>query len=183
MKTIIVYYSLDGNTKQAAETLAKAIGADVCEIQPVKPIKSAGKPTFRTIMQGGGQVAFGLCPALKEFSADLSQYDRIILGTPVWNAKCASFVRTFAKKYARQHNLTDKVTAVFTLSGGGDNTTVACDPVYGGAKQQFSCCEGQCLHAREIGFIHPRDGRSLYLTSELPEYFNAVLHKLALSVQ
>ena len=60
---------------------------------------------------------------------------------------------------------------------------VACDPVYGGAKQQFSCCEGQCLHAREIGFIHPRDGRSLYLTSELPEYFNAVLHKLALSVQ
>ena len=127
MKTIIVYYSLDGNTKQAAETLAKAIGADVCEIQPVKPIKSAGKPTFRTIMQGGGQVAFGLCPALKEFSADLSQYDRIILGTPVWNAKCASFVRTFAKKYARQHNLTDKVTAVFTLSGGGDNTKCSAD--------------------------------------------------------
>ena len=127
MKTIIVYYSLDGNTKQAAETLAKAIGADVCEIQPVKPIKSAGKPTFRTIMQGGGQVAFGLCPALKEFSADLSQYDRIILGTPVWNAKCASFVRTFAKKYARQHNLTDKVTAVFTLSGGGDNTKCIAD--------------------------------------------------------
>ena len=60
---------------------------------------------------------------------------------------------------------------------------VACDPAYGGAKQQFSCCEGQCLHAREIGFIHPRDGRSLYLTSELPDYFNAVLHKLARSVQ
>ena len=60
---------------------------------------------------------------------------------------------------------------------------VVCDPVYGGAKQQFACCEGQCLHAREIGFIHPRDGRSLYLTSELPDYFNAVLHKLAHTVQ
>ncbi len=60
---------------------------------------------------------------------------------------------------------------------------VVCDPVYGGAKQQFACCEGQCLHAREIGFLHPRDGRSLYFTSELPDYFNAVLHKLALSVQ
>ena len=60
---------------------------------------------------------------------------------------------------------------------------VACDPVYGSLKQQFSCCEGQCLHAREIGFIHPRDGRSLYFSSELPEYFNAVLHKLAHSVQ
>ena len=60
---------------------------------------------------------------------------------------------------------------------------VLCDPVYGGAKQQFSCCDGQCLHAREIGFVHPRDGRSLYFTSELPDYFNAVLHKLAVSVQ
>ncbi len=127
MKTIIVYYSLDGNTKQVAETLAGLIEADLCEIQPVKPIRSAGKPTFRTIMQGGGQVAFGLCPALKEFSADLSEYDRIILGTPVWNAKCASFVRTFAKKYAKQHNLTDKVTAVFTLSGSGDNTKCIAD--------------------------------------------------------
>ena len=121
MKTIIVYYSLDGNTKNAAATLAKLIDADVCEIQPVKPIKSAGKPTFRTLMTGGGQVTFGLCPKIKEISADLSQYDRIILGTPVWAGKCASFVRTFAKKYARQHDLTDKVTAVFTLSGSGEN--------------------------------------------------------------
>ena len=55
---------------------------------------------------------------------------------------------------------------------------VVCDPVYGGGKQQFACCEGQCLHAREIGFVHPRDGRTLSLTSELPPYFHAVLHKL-----
>lgn len=55
---------------------------------------------------------------------------------------------------------------------------VVCDPVYGGAKQQFSCCEGQCLHAREIAFAHPRDGRILSLTSPLPPYFNDVLHKL-----
>lgn len=60
---------------------------------------------------------------------------------------------------------------------------VACDPVYGGAKQQFACCEGQCLHAREIGFVHPRDGRWLSFTSELPDYFHAVLHKLAQSVR
>lgn len=55
---------------------------------------------------------------------------------------------------------------------------VVCDPVYGGGRQQFACCEGQCLHAREIGFVHPRDGRTIYLTSELPPYFHAVLHKL-----
>lgn len=55
---------------------------------------------------------------------------------------------------------------------------VVCDPVYGGGKQQFACCEGQCLHAREIGFVHPRSGAFLSFTSPLPPYFHAVLHKL-----
>jgi Flavodoxin len=121
LKTIIVYYSLDGNTRQAAETLAGLIEADLCEIQPVKPIKSDGKPTFRVLMRGGRQVTFGLCPKIRDFTVDLGEYDRIILGTPVWAGKCASFVRTFAKKYAKQHSLSEKVTAVFTLSGSGEN--------------------------------------------------------------
>ena len=127
MKTIIVYYSLDGNTKSAAGTLANLIGADLCEIQPVKPIRSAGKPTFRVLMRGGGQVTFGLCPKIREFTVDLGAYDRIILGTPVWAGKCASFVRTFVKKYAKQHTLTEKVKAVFTLSGSGDNSGCIAD--------------------------------------------------------
>ena len=127
MKTIIVYYSLDGNTKSAAGTLANLIGADLCEIQPVKPIRSAGKPTFRVLMQGGGQVTFGLCPKIREFTVDFGEYDRIILGTPVWAGKPASFVRTFAKKYAKQHSLTEKITAVFTLSGSDDNAGCIAD--------------------------------------------------------
>ena len=56
---------------------------------------------------------------------------------------------------------------------------VVCDPVYGSTRQQFACCEGQCLHAREIAFVHPRTGQTLSLTSSLPDYFHAVLHKLA----
>ena len=31
--------------------------------------------------------------------------------------------------------------------------------------------EGQCLHARSIGFVHPRSGEYMYFESELPEYF------------
>lgn len=122
MKTVIVYYSLDGNTKQAAEALAKATGADICPIEPVKPIVSAGRPTLRVLMQGGGQVTLGLCPKIREFPLDLGSYDRIILGTPVWAGKPASFVRTFVKKYAKRHQLTGKITAVFTLSASGDDS-------------------------------------------------------------
>lgn len=38
--------------------------------------------------------------------------------------------------------------------------------------------EGQCLHARELKFIHPRTGQAVHLVTELPEYFNEVLGRL-----
>lgn len=56
---------------------------------------------------------------------------------------------------------------------------VAGDPVYG-PKKVITSLHGQCLHARVIGFRHPRDGRYLEFTSELPEYFTAFLKSLKL---
>ncbi len=57
---------------------------------------------------------------------------------------------------------------------------VAGDTVYGMAKPPRECdgLAGQCLHAKEIGFVHPITGESLYFTSELPAYFTAFLQKL-----
>lgn len=46
---------------------------------------------------------------------------------------------------------------------------VAGDEVYGSGKPKWLC--GQCLHARKIGFVHPRTGEYLEFESELPEYF------------
>ncbi len=55
---------------------------------------------------------------------------------------------------------------------------VAGDTVYGSAKQPFQGLEGQCLHAKVIGFVHPRTGEYLEFESELPAYFKTVLQKL-----
>ena len=49
------------------------------------------------------------------------------------------------------------------------------DDVYGKA---YKGLEGQCLHARKIGFIHPTTGQYMEFTSELPEYFQSILRKL-----
>ncbi len=49
------------------------------------------------------------------------------------------------------------------------------DDVYGKA---FKGIEGQCLHARKIGFIHPTTNNYLEFESELPEYFRNVLEKI-----
>ncbi|MBP5430825.1 RluA family pseudouridine synthase [Ruminococcus sp.] len=49
------------------------------------------------------------------------------------------------------------------------------DDVYG---RPFKGIEGQCLHARKIGFIHPATGEYMEFESELPDYFAAILAKL-----
>lgn len=51
------------------------------------------------------------------------------------------------------------------------------DTVYGPAKCPFSL-QGQTLHAKTIGIIHPRTQEYLEIDAPLPEYFTGLLHKL-----
>ena len=51
------------------------------------------------------------------------------------------------------------------------------DLVYGRKKPEKGL-SGQCLHARELLFQHPRTGEEIHLVTELPEYFREVLGKL-----
>lgn len=49
------------------------------------------------------------------------------------------------------------------------------DDVYGKSYKEI---DGQCLHARKIGFIHPSSGEYMEFVSELPDYFSSILNKL-----
>lgn len=51
------------------------------------------------------------------------------------------------------------------------------DPVYGIKKERFKT-NGQLLHAKTIGFVHPVTGELMEFDSELPEYFIDILNKL-----
>lgn len=57
------------------------------------------------------------------------------------------------------------------------NHPVAGDEVYG-PKKVITKLNGQCLHARKIGFVHPVSGEYLEFTSELPQYFTGFLNEL-----
>ena len=63
------------------------------------------------------KAVFGMRPEIKDVPQNVSQYDEIIIGTPVWAGKNAPAVNTLLKN----KQIREKVTAVFTLSGGGDN--------------------------------------------------------------
>ena len=53
---------------------------------------------------------------------------------------------------------------------------VAGDAVYGSGKPAWLC--GQCLHAKKIGFVHPRTGQYMEFDSALPEYFTKFLKSI-----
>lgn len=55
------------------------------------------------------------------------------------------------------------------------------DEVYGPSKSKFDL-QGQCLHARELTFLHPADGQPRLIKSDLPDYFTDLLHKLGRTV-
>ena len=52
------------------------------------------------------------------------------------------------------------------------------DDVYSSPKLENFGLSGQCLHAKAIGFTHPRTGERMYFESDLPEYFTNVLNKM-----
>lgn len=54
---------------------------------------------------------------------------------------------------------------------------LAGDSVYG-PKKVISSLNGQCLHAGEIGFVHPRTKKYMEFKSDLPDYFVSFLNKI-----
>ena len=57
------------------------------------------------------------------------------------------------------------------------NHPILGDTVYGHKKPELGM-DSQCLHARELTFVHPRTGEKTTVSCELPDYFDAVLTKL-----
>lgn len=113
MKTLIVYYSFEGNTRYAARLLAEKLDADTLELIPVKdyPRGKASKYVF-----GGAAASFSATPQLKPYVCKPEKYDLVILGSPVWANRAAPPLNTFLKF----HDLRQSRVAVFACSTSGN---------------------------------------------------------------
>jgi flavodoxin len=116
MKRLIAYYSYEGNTKLIAENMAEETGADLLRLIPLKEMKSRG---FMKFVWGGRQAVMGDTPPLKDLDRDISQYDLIIIGTPVWAGRPAPPVKTFMTKHLP---VGKDLILFYTFEGGAGNT-------------------------------------------------------------
>lgn len=113
MKDLIVYYSLEGNTELIAERISRQMGADLLSLNPKKAYPNKGITKF---LWGGKSALMAEKPELEEYSVDLSAYDRIVFGFPVWASTFAPPLRTFIEDHKEE--LKDKAFASFACQGG-----------------------------------------------------------------
>ena len=114
-KVLVVYFSATGTTRQVAKQIAKIADADICEIIPTKPYSSADLDW--TNKQSRSSVEMNNLkarPAIKPFSVDMSKYDFVFLGYPIWWDLAPRAVNTFIETT----NLAGKTVIPFATSGG-----------------------------------------------------------------
>lgn len=92
MKSLVVYYSLDGHTRLIADIIASETGADTHELKPVNEKTRRG---FAKFFWGGKSVVFNEKPKLQEPLPDMSAYDVVFIGTPIWASSFTPPVNTF----------------------------------------------------------------------------------------
>ena len=91
-KMLVLYYSQTGNTKVVAEEIATKLGADIEEIVAVNPYDGDFQATIDRCKQEHEQ---GNISDIQPLKADVSNYDIIFIGYPIWFGTYAPPVHKF----------------------------------------------------------------------------------------
>lgn len=116
-KSLVLYYSQTGTTKAVAEELQKHLGADIESIEVENPYNGTYAETIGRCQK---EMQTGELPTLKPLQSDISQYNTIYLGYPVWFGTYARPVLTLVE----QNKFEGKTVIPFcTFGSGGLNAT------------------------------------------------------------
>lgn len=128
-KVLVAYFSATGTTKAVAEKLAAASGGDLFEIAPATPYSAADldwhNPDSRSSVEMKNPEAR---EALKDSVKDLSHYNAVLIGYPIWWDLAPTAVNTFIES----NNFKGKRVALFATSGSSpiDNSASVLEKLY-----------------------------------------------------
>ena len=112
MKKLFLYYSYTGN----GDIVANSFREKGYDTRKIETVKSLPKSFFWGMMSGGFQAGMKMKAKLKEFDQDLSIYDEIIIGSPIWNGRFPPAINTVLATLP----LKDKKMLVVFYSGSGE---------------------------------------------------------------
>ena len=113
-RILVVYFSATGTTRGVAEKLAEGLSADLYEIVPAEPYTSADLNYNNSRSRTSIEMDDPACrPAIAGELPDLSAYDTILIGYPIWWGDAPRILSSFVE----QVDLSGKTLAVFFTSG------------------------------------------------------------------
>lgn len=114
-KTLVAFFSASGVTRQVAQKLAAAAQADLYEIKPAIPYTQADLNWRDKSSRSSVEMQnLAIRPQLADTDAKIEQYDRILLGYPIWWYMAPTIINTFLESY----DFSGKAIIPFATSGG-----------------------------------------------------------------
>ena len=151
MKKLVTWFSAGGVTAKKAKALAKAAGADLQEIAPKEKYTGADLDWTNKNSRCSRENADPTSrPALAEEKTDLSAYDVIYIGFPIWWGVAPRIINTFIES----NDLAGKKIVLFATSGGtGISNVCALDRRYcfvynEGVRTSIGVCPVVCLKSK-----------------------------------
>lgn len=153
-KVLVLYYSQTGNTRAVAEQICSLTGSDIEEIAAVDPYSGSYEETINRCL---AERSSGALPEINPVESDLSKYDVIFLGYPVWFGTCARPVLTFLNG----ESLAGKKIVPFCTFGSGGLKSSA---------EEIAALQGDAIVETGFGI---RAARMQAMERELEEFLKA----------
>lgn len=110
-KKLVVFYTYTGHTKYIAEMIKEKLNCDILEI---KTVKLYSKDYDLVVEEYQNNESVKETPKIEEIGIDLSKYNEIIIGSPVWWYTITPPIRTFLK----ENDLSGKTIIPFATNAG-----------------------------------------------------------------
>ena len=112
---LVAYFSATGTTAEKAKALASASGFDIYEIKPTVPYTKADLNYFNPLSRSTKEMKLGgKHPEIVKGDIDISAYDVIFIGYPVWWYVAPTVINSFLESY----DFSGKKIVLFATSGG-----------------------------------------------------------------
>lgn len=128
MKSAVIYYSRSGITKEIAEKVKAVFGSDMYFVEPEK----AYGGYLSAVLRNGAEKLRKKATAVSTPVADLSSYDIIFVGFPVWYGTMPDFMQEYVKKCGVKGK---KIIPFATAGANGKESSLAT------VKQLFIGCD------------------------------------------
>ena len=159
MKTLLVYFSYTGQTKLIADKIKSKLDCDVVELKPTVPFSTDYQEVVDEYQSNESDRK---CVDIEDLNINFDEYNKVIIGTPVWWYTITPVLREFLNKY----DLSDKLVYPFATNAGWLGRTF---------KEIESVCNGNIQKELNIKFAEDyREQKCLTSEDEINSWINNI---------